>query len=61
MSNQRPQLREYGILTDDGDCLYGYDTLADLMVSVNERENGLRPEESIIRIDAYTVLAVGNI
>ena len=53
-------IRKYGILSDDGDCLYTFDTLADLMEAVDDRDDGLEASESIIRIDEYTVLAVGQ-
>lgn len=52
------QLRQYGILSDGGDCLYGYSSLADLTEgTLGERL--LEPNEVLIRIDAYTVLAGG--
>lgn len=51
-------LRPYGVLSDSGDCLYGYESLTDLAeATMGERD--LERDEVLIRIDSYTVLAFG--
>lgn len=52
-------MRLYGILTSEDDYLYLYDTQKDLLESSFE-EDGPNAGQSLIRIDAYTVLATGS-
>lgn len=53
------KLRPFGMLQDDGECLYGYSSLADLLESAFE-EGGPIAGQTLIRIDSYTVLAEGS-
>lgn len=52
-------MRLYGILTDDGDCLYLYDTLASLLESTFDEETNIPEGHVIVRIEGYTALAQG--
>lgn len=55
-----PTLRLFGVLTDDGDTLYGFHTLSDLLDSQFGDDDGVPDGSALIRIDAYTVLAEGS-
>ena len=48
-------MRTYGVLTDNGDCLYLYENLSD----IDLEETELSADDQIVRIDGYTVLANG--
>lgn len=49
----------FGVLQENGDYLYLYPSLDDLLEACFE-EDGPTSSQTLIRIDAYTVLAEGS-